>query len=48
MGNFAAMNSVFAEFFEQPFPARTTVQTGFPTPEMLVEIDAIVAVPPAT
>ena len=48
MGNFAAMNSVFAEFFEQPFPARTTVQTGLPTPEMLVEIDAIVAVPPTT
>ena len=48
MGNFAAMNSVFAEFFEQPFPARTTVKTGLPTPEMLVEIDAIVAVPRAT
>lgn len=48
MGNFAAMNSVFAEFFEQPFPARTTVKTGLPTPEMLVEIDAIVAVPGTT
>ena len=28
MANFDAMNAVFAEFFEQPFPARTTVQTG--------------------
>lgn len=48
MGNFAAMNTVFAEFFEQPFPARTTVRAGLPTPEMLVEIDAIVALPEAT
>ncbi|MCY3894639.1 MAG: RidA family protein [Acidimicrobiaceae bacterium] len=48
MGNFAAMNKVFAEFFEQPFPARTTVRTGLPTSEMLVEIDAIVALPEAT
>ncbi len=45
MANFTAMNAVFAEFFEQPYPARTTVQTGLPKPEMLVEIDAIVALP---
>ena len=45
MGNFDEMNNVFAEFFEQPFPSRTTVKTGLPKPEMLVEIDAIVAVP---
>lgn len=47
MANFAAMNAVFAEFFEQPYPARTTVQTGLPKPEMLVEINAIVALPQA-
>lgn len=47
MANFAAMNAVFAEFFEHPYPARTTVQTGLPKPEMLVEIDAIVALPRA-
>ena len=45
MANFTAMNAAFAEFFEQPFPARTTVQTGLPKPAMLVEIDAIVALP---
>ncbi|MXW95207.1 MAG: hypothetical protein F4110_07625 [Acidimicrobiaceae bacterium] len=45
MGNFAGLNSVFAECFEQLFPAGTTVRTGLPTPEMLIEIDAIVAVP---
>jgi len=43
MANFAEMNAVFAEFFEQPYPARTTVQTGLPKPGMLVEIDVIVA-----
>lgn len=48
MDNFAAMNGVFAEFFDQPFPSRTTVKTGLPNPEMLVEIDAIVAVPPTS
>lgn len=45
MANFTGMNAVFAEFFEQPYPARTTVQTGLPKPEMLVEIDVIVALP---
>ena len=45
MVHFAAMNLVFEEFFEHPFPARTTVMTGLPKPEMLIEIDAIVAVP---
>ncbi len=45
MANFTAMNTVFTEFFKQPYPARTTVQTGLPKPEMLVEIDAIVALP---
>lgn len=43
MANFEAMNAVYAEFFSAPYPARTTVQSGLPKPEMLVEIDAIVA-----
>lgn len=41
--NFEAMNEVYAEFFEAPFPARTTVETGLPKAAMLVEIDATVA-----
>ena len=48
MANFTGMNAVFAEFFEQPYPARTTVQTGLPKPEMLVEIDVIVVLPQVT
>ena len=43
MENFAGMNAIYAEFFTEPYPARTTVQTGLPLPGMLVEIDATVA-----
>lgn len=43
MENFAGMNAVYAEFFDEPYPARTTVQTGLPMAGMLVEIDATIA-----
>ena len=43
MDNFAGMNAVYAEFFDEPYPARTTIQTGLPMPGMLVEIDATIA-----
>ena len=39
--DFAAMNEVYAEFFGNDKPARTTVETKFAIPEMKVEIDAI-------
>jgi 2-iminobutanoate/2-iminopropanoate deaminase len=39
--DFAAMNEVYAEFFGQNKPARTTVEAQFATPEMKVEIDCI-------
>jgi 2-iminobutanoate/2-iminopropanoate deaminase len=38
---FQAMNNVFAEFFPEEPPARTTVQAALAEPEMLVEIEAI-------
>ena len=38
---FQAMNAVFAEFFAEDPPARTTVQAALAEPEMLVEIEAI-------
>ncbi|WP_075214003.1 RidA family protein [Mongoliimonas terrestris] len=38
---FDAMNAVFAEFFPDKPPARTTVQAALAEPEMLVEIEAI-------
>ena len=43
MDDFAGMNRVFADFFDKPYPARTTVRAGLPLAGMLVEIDAIVA-----
>ena len=41
MGDFQAMNEVFAEFFPEDPPARTTVQTPLAEASMLVEIEAI-------
>jgi reactive intermediate/imine deaminase len=43
---FQAMNDVFAEFFPDDPPARTTVEARLATPEMLVEIEAIAWVGP--
>lgn len=39
--DFAAMNAVYAEFFGEAKPARTTVETKFADARMLVEIDCI-------
>jgi reactive intermediate/imine deaminase len=39
--HFQAMNDVFAEFFADDPPARTTVEARLADPEMLVEIEAI-------
>jgi len=40
-GDFAAMNEVFAEFFGDNKPTRTTVEAKFAVPQMKVEIDCI-------
>ena len=40
-GDFDAMNSVYAEFFGEAKPARTTVEAKFANPAMKVEIDCI-------
>lgn len=39
--DFAAMNEVYAEFFGEARPARTTVACQFAIPNIKVEIDAI-------
>ena len=39
--DFAAMNEVYAEFFGDAKPARTTVETGFANKQMKVEIDCV-------
>jgi 2-iminobutanoate/2-iminopropanoate deaminase len=40
-GDFAAMNEVYAEFFGDQKPARTTVEARFVAPGMKVEIDCV-------
>lgn len=39
--DFKGMNAVYAEFFGENKPARTTVVVSFVEPGMLVEIDAV-------
>jgi 2-iminobutanoate/2-iminopropanoate deaminase len=38
--DFEPMNEVYREFFDEPYPARTTVYVGLPE-GLLVEIDAL-------
>ena len=44
MGDFAAMNAVYARHFPQPFPARSTVEVGALPKGGLVEIECIALV----
>lgn len=41
MGDFAAMNAVYAQHFPEPFPARSTVEVGALPKGGLVEIECI-------
>ena len=44
LGNFATVNSVMEEFFEQPFPARAAVGVAALPKGVDVEADAILAI----
>jgi 2-iminobutanoate/2-iminopropanoate deaminase len=41
IGQFDAVNTVYAERFEKPYPARATIQVAALPKEVLVEIDAV-------
>ena len=41
MGDFAAMNAVYGEYFSEPAPARTTIQAARLPKDLRVEIDVI-------
>lgn len=41
LGQFAAMNEVYGRFFQEPFPARATVQVSALPKGALVEIEAV-------
>ena len=43
MAHFAAVNQIYAQYFQPPYPARVTIATKQLPCEALVEIDAIVA-----
>jgi 2-iminobutanoate/2-iminopropanoate deaminase len=38
MDDFAAMNTLYAEFFSEPYPARTTIQSNM---KISIEVDAV-------
>jgi 2-iminobutanoate/2-iminopropanoate deaminase len=43
IGDFAAMNEVYATYFEPPYPARTTIQAGALPRNIGVEIECTAA-----
>jgi 2-iminobutanoate/2-iminopropanoate deaminase len=45
LGDFPVFNEIYSTYFSQPYPARTTVGAVLPGGTVLVEIDAIVALP---
>jgi 2-iminobutanoate/2-iminopropanoate deaminase len=46
LGNFPAFNDVYREYFQEPYPARSTVGVTLPA-GILVEIEAVARVAPA-
>jgi 2-iminobutanoate/2-iminopropanoate deaminase len=45
LSDFPGYNEVYREYFDEPFPARTTVQAGLPA-GILVEIEAVARLAP--
>lgn len=45
MGEFPRFNEVYAKFMKSPYPARATVEVGRLPKDVLVEIEAIAAIP---
>jgi 2-iminobutanoate/2-iminopropanoate deaminase len=42
---FSRYNSTYAGIFSKPFPVRTTVQSSFADPKMLIELDCVAYAP---
>ena len=45
MGEFPRFNEVYAKYMKLPYPARATVEVGRLPKDVLVEIEAVVALP---
>lgn len=43
MGDFTAINEIYAEFFTKPYPARSCVEVARLPKDVLLEVEAIVA-----
>ena len=41
LANFAAVNAVMAEYFQQPYPARSTIEVSALPKAAQVEVDAV-------
>ncbi|MEO6799659.1 MAG: RidA family protein [Rhodanobacter sp.] len=44
LANFAAVNAVMAEYFQQPYPARSTIEVSGLPKAAQVEVDAVMVV----
>ena len=44
MDDFAAINEVYAQFFTEPYPARSCVEVARLPKDVLIEVEAIVAI----
>jgi 2-iminobutanoate/2-iminopropanoate deaminase len=42
---FSRYNTTYASIFQKPFPVRTTVESGFADPKMLIELDCVAYAP---
>ena len=45
LANFAAVNAVMAEYFQQPYPARSTIEVSGLPKAAQVEVDAVMVLP---
>ena len=45
IADFPRMNEIYAEYFHEDPPARTTIECKLARPDILVEIDCVAAVP---
>jgi 2-iminobutanoate/2-iminopropanoate deaminase len=44
---FSRYNTTYASIFAKPYPVRTTVESGFADPKMLIELDCVAYAPKA-
>ena len=44
LSNFATLNEIMAEYFQQPYPARAAIEVAGLPKDSMVEMDAIIAV----